>query len=1031
MKTRLALLLLLGGPAAFAAIPVTGPITYTQNFNTLPSVTPVNWVDNSTLSGWWLHRDGTAPPNPASIQVSNGSTAWVANLYSLGATGNAERALGSAPTTNHGTYSFIAIFQNTSAAPVKVNNIKFDVEAYKTNTTTGLAETIQFSRRIAATQAEITSALATGWTNDTTLNQVYPGQAVGNQTRPPDVFTVNRAPGAELIVPPNQHIALRWSNANDGGSDAYIGIDNVEIQFTQPSCSLTATTSGVARQDNGTPGNPNDDTFSFNITVNGFGTGPQGWSSNSTGTPVTGSYGVSKAVTGVPIALSPLSFIVADVATPACTTTVNVTAQGIDLFLTADENIVLSFTAAPLLAQSHVRAGISTEPGFAGGTATANVQFQPPPNNTAKYFDINNAKPAFTTEAINISNVTEFVASIDLAAYTTSDTTFEGDDALTVTVQTANLPAGPWTNAATILNATDGVALFNQIKVSSSGIGFGAGSFPAADFPFVKFRSNAIPRGAATYARLATTGGNNSASEHLLYDNITFAFPRCAILVTSTVTRNNQGDGDPANDTFTASAKIRAELNQGSTGWLSDSAPAAGTYDPVNPVLFGPYPISSGPQTVTFTDNLDPTCTLTVIFSPPPTILAADVIDMLRNDQGTLTLNDDTISFRITMTAQNGGPGWTSNIPVPGAPGTVYSGNYGTLYSINAEVAALPDVLLIIDSADPTATLSLNSRIPSPRRYVIGDFLKVGAPPELVPSVEMPPEIFGKIPNAWQNLTNGVITLNNASDPFIYSTFSVDSDVIMLETVGQVDVTAELVVIDTSPTSNFESNDTFQARIGWQDFEGSPGQQIMTDAHESPPANEMLNGYTDTVAAPYNNNRLRDEFNRPAPGQPMSGLINHTILLTATIPAEADFAVMLIEGVNDSLTEFYRLQNVHFIERGANPNGDGDGDGITDGNEDIMGTDKYDPNSVLRLVPNPANPAQFTFSGAGGRFYRVYVSDDAADATHLQKWVDAGLGSMQDFGPHTVDVSSVPGVARRFFRVHVMQNDGPWPPTVP
>src|SRR5688500_6266592 len=160
MKTRLALLLmLLGGPAAFAAVPVTGPLTYTQNFNTLPSATPVNWVDNSTLAGWWLHRDGTTPPAP-SIQISNGTTAWVANLYSLGATGSTERALGAVPTTLHGTYHFILIFENTSTNPVKVSNVKYDVEVYRTNTTINTqTEATQFSRRIVATQAEITSAL--------------------------------------------------------------------------------------------------------------------------------------------------------------------------------------------------------------------------------------------------------------------------------------------------------------------------------------------------------------------------------------------------------------------------------------------------------------------------------------------------------------------------------------------------------------------------------------------------------------------------------------------------------------------------------------------------------------------------------------------------------------------------------------------------------------------------------------------------------------------------------------------------------
>ena len=96
-----------------------------------------------------------------------------------------------------------------------------------------------------------------------------------------------------------------------------------------------------------------------------------------------------------------------------------------------------------------------------------------------------------------------------------------------------------------------------------------------------------------------------------------------------------------------------------------------------------------------------------------------------------------------------------------------------------------------------------------------------------------------------------------------------------------------------------------------------------------------------------------------------------------------------------------------------------------------MGTDKYDAKSVLRLLQDAATPTHFTFTGATGRFYRVYQSEDAASATHLQKWTDAGLGSFHDVGPHSVDIQVTPGTPRRFYRLHVMQADGPWPASTP
>src|SRR5262245_21152119 len=110
MKTTFILFLLWFCRSAFAAIGVSVPTTYTQNFDTLPKVAGTNWTDNVTIPGWWLHRDGATPPNPAPIAISNGSGTWAANLYSLGATGAADRALGFVPTTAHGAYSFILIF---------------------------------------------------------------------------------------------------------------------------------------------------------------------------------------------------------------------------------------------------------------------------------------------------------------------------------------------------------------------------------------------------------------------------------------------------------------------------------------------------------------------------------------------------------------------------------------------------------------------------------------------------------------------------------------------------------------------------------------------------------------------------------------------------------------------------------------------------------------------------------------------------------------------------------------------------------
>ena len=75
--------------------------------------------------------------------------------------------------------------------------------------------------------------------------------------------------------------------------------------------------------------------------------------------------------------------------------------------------------------------------------------------------------------------------------------------------------------------------------------------------------------------------------------------------------------------------------------------------------------------------------------------------------------------------------------------------------------------------------------------------------------------------------------------------------------------------------------------------------------------------------------------------------------------------------------------------------------------------------------------SEYTFTGVPGRYYKVYRSDDAADGTHLQKWVDNGTPSTTGIGPHSFQVSQDPAEPRRYYRVHVMQADGPWPAAYP
>jgi len=132
---------------------------------------------------------------------------------------------------------------------------------------------------------------------------------------------------------------------------------------------------------------------------------------------------------------------------------------------------------------------------------------------------------------------------------------------------------------------------------------------------------------------------------------------------TFNLTRDNQGNNDAADDTFSLNLKVTAVRNNGSTGWVtSDTAPASGNYGDMTG--FGPFLVSNGPKSITVRDNLDNNCSSTVDVVPPSCVIDTPVIaNLMRNEQGTVTLADDTMTFDVTITATGGGTGWTSGRP--------------------------------------------------------------------------------------------------------------------------------------------------------------------------------------------------------------------------------------------------------------------------------------------------------------------------------------------------------------------------------
>ena len=98
-------------------------------------------------------------------------------------------------------------------------------------------------------------------------------------------------------------------------------------------CIIVADASNVVRSDAGTPANPSDDTFSFDVVVTGTGGGAS-WSS-----PVPGgtsrAYDVPVTLGPFPVSQSPVTVTLTAAADPACTTEVTATAPTASISATA------------------------------------------------------------------------------------------------------------------------------------------------------------------------------------------------------------------------------------------------------------------------------------------------------------------------------------------------------------------------------------------------------------------------------------------------------------------------------------------------------------------------------------------------------------------------------------------------------------------------------------------------------------------------------------------------------------------------
>jgi gliding motility-associated-like protein len=507
-------------------------------------------------------------------------------------------------------------------------------------------------------------------------------------------------------------ITLILTDSDDPSCSITITIPNPAPCSTAPSCDINFSQIGnITCDDNGTPNDPSDDTFTFILQIVGTGTSSNGWTANDPlGT--TSDYNVITTMGPYPISGGGFPIIVTDNDDPSCTTfSVNIVPPGpcstappcdltqstvvtnqcingnpvFELLVDGNgtgANYTISVTNGTISGSSTGNYGQITPftiiPNNAGvGQFTVTITDVIDPNCTAISV-VPNPCPSCTITASGLSsencndNGTPNDPSDDFAAFT-------------VTVNGAGTSGG-YTITSSEGPATPATGAYNTAQTFSLPPG-SAGNGPT------------------TITLTDSQDPSCTFSFDILNQNVCSAVCTITPILNSTTCNDNGTPGNPSDDVYFANVTVNG--TGGPSGWtvFPDFGPDIGAYG--STVDFGPIPISGGVVTLTFTDQNGPTCSaqLTLI---PPAPCSVEPCNINTATVITPVCDNGAIDFELLVN----GTGTGANYQISTSDGILTagtSGNYGqitTLTLLPNDLSADAYTIAITDSSDPTCTIT-------------------------------------------------------------------------------------------------------------------------------------------------------------------------------------------------------------------------------------------------------------------------------------------------------------------------------------
>ncbi len=481
-------------------------------------------------------------------------------------------------------------------------------------------------------------------------------------------------------------------------------------------CDISAEVTDIICDDNGTPTDPDDDIFTFDVQVTGSNTGDS-WESSDPNNN-TGSYNAIVNFGTYPISGGDLNFTINDIDNTDCSTDVFVAAPA-----TCSNQCDISAEVTNIICDDNGTPSNPDDDTFTfdvqvTGSNTGNSWVSTDPNNNAGLYNttvnfgnypINGGDLSFT-----ISDISDSGCSTDVfvAAPVTCS------DQCDISATTSNILCD---DNGTPTDPSDDTFTFDILVIgvnnSSNWVANDAYNSTGNYEEKKNIGPYAISDGILT---LVVSDMENSSCQTTV-DVVppTTCSGTCSIAssLINTFCDDNGTASNPEDDVFTIEVLVTGNNNSGT--W-TDNFGDSGVYDEVK--VIGPYKISEGDFVLIFTDKEDENCNSSLSITAPPSCsgkceIAAEVNEIICNDNNTPSIKeDDNFTFNITVTGSNTGNSWISTDINNNTGSYNIPKDFGSFLISNGDLN-----FKITDSKDNTCSVSIFVKAPNSCSGVVCD----------------------------------------------------------------------------------------------------------------------------------------------------------------------------------------------------------------------------------------------------------------------------------------------------------------------